>query len=1143
MGKLFLEQWKAEMMQEIGTVISTMEGPSPSQLDFVVSKGVVHRGQFVEIPYSEGTMVCLVTDVIKTNRYFERAESVKEFESNGFALYDQFPVGEWEYLIAKTRPLGVMAGGQTKRPTYPPGPGTKVLDASASTLKQFLSFEEESGLHLGKLEYHDLEVKLGLGKLFQKHLAIMAQSGYGKCVGPNSEILLGDGRIAKIRDLVDECVSEDSIQRDGIEFALNYGSDFAISAGLGMKTNSCLIEGLSRRKAPAEMVRIRTRMEKELELTPEHLVPVLRESFEWVPASEISESDFVLLSLPKIKGGRQAIDFIEVWKDSDSVRVDSVSKELEEKIASYGIKEFCQKAGMKERTLKDWLNSSGIPLRRLREFCSIFGMDFDSLKQRIPFLRRKSKRIPSRIEVNDDFARMLAYLLAEGRNTGKQIMFSNASPEIRQEFKMLSERVFSEKAAEIKRKDSLCIYNLLLAESLQKIGFTNSSWTKFVPEELMKSGLPAIKSFLGAFIDCNGRIAKRVPSIEICLASPHLIRSIEAMLLRHGIVSRIAPKRAMGKTYPRLIASGPLNFNRLSGIRFLIPHKEERFKHYCSLKANTNIETIPNTKPHLDFIFSKLRLPKARAGKGGLSNYFSRNDNPSRESLRKIVAFLESECVGLKRSCESALAELEGMLAENQSSGNSSQLISGNSSAAAGRLYEVSRELRISTRRICPESGKYEEALYNYAAGFRNPPSEAVCLIRLALIREIREMVSFFPEIERRISFLKSLADSDFFFDKVKSKEFFKPDYEFVYDLQTSLRNFTANGIIVHNSYLVSVLLEELLERKKEDGRIATIVLDVHGEYSNFAFPPKKGKTGKDYSDRTRLVKGNEIRIGISKASAGMIAGIVPGFSPIQKRALQKILSELKEGMHSGSGPFGLNELLQAIRSDESIKDNTRQALENSIHSLFELGIFAETDSPSFSDLVKPGMLTIIDLSEVIEMRKKQAIVSYLSRKLFTERRRQAICPFLLVLEEAHQFVPEHTAGENAICRGMIETIAREGRKFGASLCLVSQRPIRLSTTVLSQCGTHVLLRISNPYDLKHIQESSEGLDQESTKILTGMRVGEALIVGEATHYPVFFHVRQRKSAESSHEKTLEKASQEFEENSAEFQKEVDEFM
>jgi DNA helicase HerA-like ATPase len=134
--------------------------------------------------------------------------------------------------------------------------------------------------------------------------------------------------------------------------------------------------------------------------------------------------------------------------------------------------------------------------------------------------------------------------------------------------------------------------------------------------------------------------------------------------------------------------------------------------------------------------------------------------------------------------------------------------------------------------------------------------------------------------------------------------------------------------------------------------------------------------------------------------------------------------------------------------------------------------------------------------------------LAYFAQNLFRQRQSLRIPPFLILLEEAHQFVPEGKSEDFAKARAIFETIAREGRKFGASLCLVSQRPIRLSSTVLSQCNTHLLMRITNPYDLKHIQESSEGLDAKSVELITGLNVGEALMVGSSVNHPYFLKER-----------------------------------
>lgn len=328
-------------------------------------------------------------------------------------------------------------------------------------------------------------------------------------------------------------------------------------------------------------------------------------------------------------------------------------------------------------------------------------------------------------------------------------------------------------------------------------------------------------------------------------------------------------------------------------------------------------------------------------------------------------------------------------------------------------------------------------------------------------------------------------------------------------------------------SYTAATIIEELLERKKEHGRIACIVFDPHGEYSSFAEPADAGYV--DYSSKTFLVRGADIRIGVPNLSARMLSGIIPGLSSVQLRELKRILDALKERMRSGEGPFDLAELNEAISEDESMNRNTKATLLAWLSELESLQLFAKFDSPKVRDLAVPGKLAVIDLSDIIDVKKKQMIVSYFAQELFNERRKQNIPPFLLIIEESHQFCPEKVSEDQAISRNIIRTIAREGRKFGASLCLISQRPVQLDTTTLSQCNSKIILRIMNPYDLKHIAESAEAIDQRSMDMITSLQVGEALIIGEAVGYPLFFTVRKRRSMPSKHELTLEDAAIQFE--------------
>lgn len=342
-------------------------------------------------------------------------------------------------------------------------------------------------------------------------------------------------------------------------------------------------------------------------------------------------------------------------------------------------------------------------------------------------------------------------------------------------------------------------------------------------------------------------------------------------------------------------------------------------------------------------------------------------------------------------------------------------------------------------------------------------------------------------------------------------------------------------------SYTVSVLLEELLERKKEQGRMAVIVLDAHGEYLSFA-EPVVGKQHSDYSSKTRVLKARDLRIGVPMITATTISAIFPNLTAIQRRELDAVLSKLRQDMRSGLGPFDFAAVKRELESQE-VSKSTRGSLKNWVLELEQMRLFDKVDSFSLQDLVKPGNLAIIDLSEIVSIKKKQIIVSYLANKLFNERRRKSIPPFLLVIEEAHQFAPEGAKYESALAKHVVETIAREGRKFGASLCLVSQRPKRLSTTALSQCNTALIMRITNPYDLKHIEESAEGIDKRSSDMLTSLRVGEAVLVGEATNYPVFFKVRERKSQPLRHAFSLEHESLAFEEKKDAVSKELEEYL
>ena len=119
--------------------------------------------------------------------------------------------------------------------------------------------------------------------------------------------------------------------------------------------------------------------------------------------------------------------------------------------------------------------------------------------------------------------------------------------------------------------------------------------------------------------------------------------------------------------------------------------------------------------------------------------------------------------------------------------------------------------------------------------------------------------------------------------------------------------------------------------------------------------------------------------------------------------------------------------------------------------------------------------------------------------------------PVLLVCEEAHRYVPNSGEAQYEAAQSAIKRVAKEGRKYGIGIFLVSQRPSEVEVTVLSQCDSWIVLRITNEADRAHpsevrgiLPDSMAGL----TKMLSGLRRQEAIFVGQAAMLPSRIMIR-----------------------------------
>lgn len=128
--------------------------------------------------------------------------------------------------------------------------------------------------------------------------------------------------------------------------------------------------------------------------------------------------------------------------------------------------------------------------------------------------------------------------------------------------------------------------------------------------------------------------------------------------------------------------------------------------------------------------------------------------------------------------------------------------------------------------------------------------------------------------------------------------------------------------------------------------------------------------------------------------------------------------------------------------------------------------------------------------------------------KLHQTRDERERDPVLFVCEEAHRYVPNRGDAQYEVAQTAVRRLAREGRKYGLGLMLVSQRPSDIEDTVISQCNSWIVLRLANSSDQEHVSRILPDSLTGMTKMLSSLPRQEALFVGEAAAIPARIRLR-----------------------------------
>jgi len=308
-------------------------------------------------------------------------------------------------------------------------------------------------------------------------------------------------------------------------------------------------------------------------------------------------------------------------------------------------------------------------------------------------------------------------------------------------------------------------------------------------------------------------------------------------------------------------------------------------------------------------------------------------------------------------------------------------------------------------------------------------------------------------------------------------------------------------------SYATSVVLEELIENE-----IPIVVIDPHGEYYSLAKMNENKKELKyidKFDVKPKSYKSKINMFGVNtwkpvKLNARLtpeeIFQILPTkISSSQKGLLYSAIRNL-EGTE-----YSIRDIIDEV---SQTKSQTKWNLISMLEFLESTKLFSANPITPY-DLVKDGKISILDLKDA-KPELQQIIALKVIEDLFNARKKGKIPEFLLVVEEAHNFCPERGFGEVASSK-ILRTVASEGRKFGMGLAIISQRPARVDKNVLSQANTQIILKVTNPNDLRAITESVEGVTPETKNEIKDLPVGVALIVGVAEQ-PLVVDIRIRRT-------------------------------
>jgi DNA helicase HerA-like ATPase len=288
-----------------------------------------------------------------------------------------------------------------------------------------------------------------------------------------------------------------------------------------------------------------------------------------------------------------------------------------------------------------------------------------------------------------------------------------------------------------------------------------------------------------------------------------------------------------------------------------------------------------------------------------------------------------------------------------------------------------------------------------------------------------------------------------------------------------------------------------LLAKRVAERNGTMVIVDYHSEYVGLSIPKSK----------VTVPKLNPTRLSVEELAD--VTG-VRATADRQRAMLAKVID--RELRNSQDFWNELENRLKAIAENEKAKDRdtASRLLEIMERAKRIWGPIFDQQARDLVDQIRPNSINVLDVSGFAEAQA-QTLVSNLLEDLLEDRKNAVRgygarfgSPMMVAIEEAHVFVPSN---ESTYCSEVISKVAREGRKFGLSLILVSQRPSKLNADVVSQVGSFAISGLTHPADQSFVKTVTDEITDELGASLPSLNPGEMILVGSFVRAPALVKV------------------------------------